>query len=36
MLHKVAVNPNYSNWVGSFINRNTLSDEVDLLQYGLN
>ena len=36
ILHKVLFNPNNPNWIGASINRNSLSDEVDFLQYGQN
>lgn len=36
MLHKLRTDPSQSNWRSGYINRNSLSDEVEFLQYGQN
>lgn len=35
-MHRVQVDPKRANWIGAYIERNVLYDEIDILQYGQN
>ena len=36
MLNQIVIDPSRSNWVGGYVDKNTLYDEIEFLQYGQN